>query len=161
MKAEQKMPAPKGNEFWKVRSSHGRNPVFATPEALWSGAQEYFKWAHTNPLQEEKVFAYQGEITRTTIAKMQAMTVAGLCMFLDITDTTWENYCKKEGFLAVTSQIKTVIRQQKFVGAAADLLNPNIIARDLGLVEKREHSGTISFEGLADRVRRAKERKLT
>ena len=33
------------------------------------------------------------------------------------------------------------IREQKFVGAAADFLNASIISRDLGLADKREISG--------------------
>jgi DNA-packaging protein gp3 len=133
--------------------------VFKTPDDLWKAANEYFEWVQANPLSEEKVFCYQGNITKTKVTKMQAMTVAGLCMFLDITDTTWENYCKRQDFLAVTSRIKAAIRHQKFVGASADLLNANIIARDLGLADKTEHSGAISFVGLADRVKRAKERR--
>jgi hypothetical protein len=36
-----------------------------------------------------------------------------------------------------------VILDQKFTGAAADLLNPNIIARDLGLTDKKEVSGDL------------------
>ena len=34
-----------------------------------------------------------------------------------------------------------IIRTQKFAGAAADLLNANIIARDLGLADKNEVTG--------------------
>ena len=36
----------------------------------------------------------------------------------------------------VVSKAEKIIYEQKFTGAAADLLNPNIIARDLGNVEK-------------------------
>ena len=37
--------------------------------------------------------------------------------------------------------MEQIIRTQKFEGAAAELLNPNIIARDLGLADRSEHSG--------------------
>ncbi|MDR6901408.1 hypothetical protein J2W52_003032 [Rhizobium miluonense] len=37
------MAAPKGNKFWMARSSHGRNPIFATPEDLWNACNEYFQ----------------------------------------------------------------------------------------------------------------------
>jgi hypothetical protein len=36
--------APKGNEFWKLRSKHGRDKLFATPELFWQAALEYFQW---------------------------------------------------------------------------------------------------------------------
>lgn len=38
-------------------------------------------------------------------------------------------------------EAEEIIRRQKFEGAAADLFNPNIIARDLGLADKSELTG--------------------
>ena len=43
------MAAPKGNQFWMLRSKHGRDKLFATPEALWEAACEYFQWCDENP----------------------------------------------------------------------------------------------------------------
>ena len=132
------MAAPKGNQFWKARSSHGRNPIFETEEKLWEACIEYFEWVEENPLAEEKLFSYQGEIVRGTISKMRAMTIDGLCVFLDICETTWTNYRQNDDFMRVTEQVDKIIRSQKFQGAAADLLNANIIARDLGLRDKSD-----------------------
>lgn len=137
------MAAPKGNRFWEARSSHGRNPKFESPEALWSACCEYFEWVENNPLWEMKAFAYQGEVKQEQIAKMRAMTLAGLCLFLDVSDDTWRNYRANKDFLGVVTQVESVIYSQKFAGAAADLLNANIIARDLGLADKKEVSQTI------------------
>jgi hypothetical protein len=72
---------------------------------------------------------------------MRAMTIEGLCIFLDIEQRTWLNYTKREDFIPVTSRACEIIRTQKFAGAAADLLNANIIARDLGLADKNELTG--------------------
>ena len=63
-------------------------------------------------------------------------------MFIDISHDAWENYRDREGFVVVVSEIEAVIRDQKFSGAAADLLNANIIARDLGLKDKSEQALT-------------------
>lgn len=136
------MAAPKGNQFWKARSKHGRNPIFSSPDDLWNACCDYFEWTEDHPLQEEKLFAYQGEVTRATVHKMRAMTIEGLCLFLDITHETWTNYKKREDFFGVTTRAEAVIRVQKFQGAAADLLNPNIIARDLGLKDRTENEYT-------------------
>jgi hypothetical protein len=133
--------APVGNQFWKARSSHGRNPIFASPDALWEAACEYFEWIEANPLWEAKAFAHQGVVTIERLPKMRAMTLGGLCLFLDIGRRTWDEYAGREDFLPVTRAIDAVIRDQKFSGAAADLLNANIIARDLGLADKSEFSG--------------------
>ena len=135
------MPAPKGNRFWEARSSHGRKPIFATPEGLWQACQEYFAWVEDNPLWEDKLVTFQGIATHEPVAKMRAMTIDGLCLFLDIDDQTWRNYAAKEDFIGITSRVEKAIRSQKFAGAAADLLNANIIARDLGLADKSELSG--------------------
>ena len=135
------MAAPQGNRFWEKRSSHGRKPIFDTPEKLWEAATEYFAWVEDTPLYEDKLVTFQGEATHEPVARMRAMTISGLCIFLDISRNSWDEYAKREDFLGVTTQIAEIIRTQKYEGAAADLLNPNIIARDLGLAEKNEVSG--------------------
>lgn len=135
------MVAPKGNQFWKARSSHGRKPIFATPDDLWAAASEYFEWVEANPLYEDKLTSYQGVNKHEPVAKMRAMTVSGLCIFLDIARSTWDEYRANKDFSGIVTRAEEVIRTQKFEGASADLLNPNIIARDLGLSDKQEHTG--------------------
>jgi len=132
-----------GNKFWLARSSHGRNPIFKDAEQLRAACYEYFQWVEDNPLYEEKIFHSSGVITKDTITKMRAMTISGLCLFLDICENTWANYKKHPDFLSITLEIEKVIYNQKFTGAAADLLNSNIIARELGLSDKvqNEHTG--------------------
>jgi hypothetical protein len=142
------MAAPTGNQFWKARSSHGRSPIFASTDSLWEGACEYFEWVEQNPLWESKPFAFQGVVTVEALPKMRAMTISGLCIFLDIARRTWDEYKGRDDFLPVVTRIEEIIRTQKFEGASADLLNPNIIARDLGLSDKSEidHSGAVTFQ---------------
>ena len=48
------MAAPKGNKFWMLRSKHGRDKLFATPELLWDAACEYFQWCDENPWTTRK-----------------------------------------------------------------------------------------------------------
>ena len=43
-----------------------------------------------------------------------------------------------EDFLTIISYIEETCYSQKFEGAAADFFNSNIIARDLGLVDKKQ-----------------------
>lgn len=135
------MAAPKGNQFWKARSSHGRAPIFPNHDALWEACAEYFEWVEENPLYEDKVTSFQGINTHEPVAKMRAMTIGGLCIFLDIARPTWDDYRKNKDFSAVCTRAEEIIRDQKFSGAAADLLNANIIARDLGLADKSELTG--------------------
>jgi len=132
-----------GNQFWKLRSRHGREKLFATPELLWEAACEYFQWCEDNPLEEEKVFQYQGEIVRTKVKKMRAMLLSQLCLYLDCSTSYFRAFKstlqeEDKDFLTIINKIEETIYNQKFQGASADLLNANIIARDLGLTDKRE-----------------------
>lgn len=137
------MPAPAGNQFWKARAKHGRDKIFSSPQDLWVACVEYFEWVESNPLWEAKVTQYQGVPVDMTLPKMRAMTISGLCLFLDICEDTWANYRKNEDFFGVISKAEKVIYNQKLSGAAADLLNANIIARELGLKDQvsKEVSG--------------------
>lgn len=132
------MTAPKGNQFWKARAKHGRDKLFASAELLLESCHEYFEWVEANPLWEYKVTQYQGIPVSMEVPKMRAMTIGGLCIFLDIDRSTWTDWKTDKDFSAVVSQVEEVIRDQKLTGAAADLLNTNIIAREIGLSEKTE-----------------------
>ena len=134
----QVMAAPKGNQFWKARAKHGRDKIFADEHALWDAACEYFQWVEDNPLYEAKPFSFQGSSWLEDVPKMRAMTLDGLWLFLGIGKQTWYAYKERDDFQDVTTRIESVIKSQKFAGAAADLLNANIIARDLGLADKSE-----------------------
>ncbi len=137
------MAAPKGNTFWKARSSHGRRPIFESPDELWDACTEYFEWVEKNPLKEEVLVTYQGVSKKEEVAKMRAMTITGLCIFLDIATSTWRAWAagSDKDFSAVTTRVDEVIRTQKFEGASGGFLNANIIARDLGLADKSELTG--------------------
>ena len=131
-----------GNRAWAKRSSAGPNPKFAGPGELWAACVEYFEWVEETPLWEDKVMSAAGIPTHVPVAKMRAMTIGGLCLFLDIDRSRWNDWrSSRPDLREVISRAEEVIYQQKFSGAAADLLNANIIARDLGLADKSELSG--------------------
>lgn len=130
------------NRLWEARSSAGRKPKFAEPEALWAACVEYFEWVEENPLHEGKLLSFQGVSTFETLPKMRAMTIGAMCVFLNIAESTWHEWRNSRPDLSeVILRVEAIIRAQKFEGAAAELLNPNIIARDLGLADRAEHTG--------------------
>lgn len=132
-----------GNKFWEARSSHGAKPKFASANDLWAACCEYFEWSDANPLHEAKAFSYEGAVTVEPLPKMRAMTIGGLCMFIDVEESTWREWRQSRPDLsAVISRAEAVIYRQKFEGASAGLLVPNIIARDLGLADKTDHTSS-------------------
>jgi len=148
------MAAPKNNQFWMLRSKHGRDKIFATPQIMLEACYEYFKWCEENPLIE---IDYRGSNppVKVELPKMRAYTLAGLTCFLGVNTIYFnefeanikgkEDQASKD-FYKVITHVKEVIYNQKFVGAAAGFLNPNIIARDLGLSEKTKLDADITGE---------------
>jgi hypothetical protein len=148
------MAAPKGNEFWLARSKSGPKGHYTDPAELWADCCEYFQWVEDNPLWESRVASNKGEPVVLTLPKMRAMTIQGLCLFLEISHDSWADWRKREDLSEIVARVDQIIYSQKFAGAAADLLNPNIIARDLGLADKSEsvsrHHHTVSSEPLSE-----------
>jgi hypothetical protein len=137
------MAAPAGNRFWELRCTHGRKRIFSKPDALWKACCGYFEWVQDTPLEEEKAFHSEGMITKTNVNKLRAMTIYGLCRYLDIDRDTWDEYRSREDFSSIIKRVENVIKEQKFTGAAAGLLNANIISRELGMADKHVHSLTL------------------
>lgn len=136
-----------GNEFWKLRSKHGRDRLFKTPELLLEACGEYFQWCQDNPFKEQLAFHAQGVVTKTTVDKMRPFTIQGLCSYLDC-NTHYINEFEEalkgktdklsRDFSAILTHVRETIYNQKFSGAASGFFNANIIARDLGLQDKQE-----------------------
>ena len=110
---------------------------------------------------ETKGFAFQGVVTKETFPKMRAMTIQGLCIFLDIARSTWDEYRKREGFSDIITRAESIIYEQKFTGAAAEMLNANIIARDLGLTDRQDMAVTHRYADMSDDEIEAEIARLT
>ena len=132
------MSAPLGNQFWKLRSKHGRDLIFSTPELLWEAAVEYFeatdarKWKKKDWVGKDAI-----EVERETETPY---TISGLCLYLDVSREWWNKFKNenREDFLQVLTRIENIIYTQKFEGASVGAFNPSIIARDLGLKEQTD-----------------------
>ncbi len=156
------MSAPRGNEYYKLRSKDGRDKIFETPEELINACNEYFEWCLNTPLYEAQIVKgnriEQSEIpttnekgktekvkSKTTIPydianvpKMRPFTLQGLCNFIDISVEGFKLYEEREDFIGVTTRVRQIIENHQFEGASAGMLNANIIARKLGLADKQE-----------------------
>lgn len=122
---------------WQHRKTHGKKKKYETADLLWEACVKYFEWVEANPLWENKVTQFQGQVVDMKVAKMRPMTLTGLWVHLDISKDTWYNYKKLEGdYLEVIDTVSSIMFEQKFAGASADLFNANIISRDLGLMDK-------------------------
>ena len=137
------------NRWWEKRARKvakqerhvGRYPKFTNSDDLWEACCEYFEWMESRPQYEVRPFQHKGDVTLVNIPKKRPFTLTSLCLFLGITKWAWFQWTEKEDFKETCEMVEMVIYQQKFEGASVDLFNSNIIARDLGLRDKQEHSG--------------------
>lgn len=122
-----------------------RNMIFAkkvqTPEELLYKLCEYFDGLDKNPVYSAQLVSFEGNSTLEPVPKMRVPTLAGICTHLGIHRDTWGAWRRGEyrpEFRKIVQWAEEIMADAKFVGAAAGLLNPMIISRDLGLSDKRE-----------------------
>jgi len=133
------MPAPLGNEYYKIRTKDGKCAKL-TPTELMEKANEYFKWCVENPMQEEQIVKYKEHYEKVNISKLRVYTLAGLCNFIDIAINTFRNYEQNKDYMPFITRIRQTIYQQKFEGASSGFFKENLIIRDLGIKDAQEIS---------------------
>lgn len=143
-----------------MRSKHGRDKLFATPELLWEAACEYFQWCDENPWTTRKaiqrtvpVRVGKGKNAKTeeqhhtqqeSSPTTRPYSLMGMCVYLGTCTSWWRNFredCINKGdedFLTVIARVEETIKTQQFEGACVGAFNANIIARTLGLADKQE-----------------------
>lgn len=129
------MAAPKGNTYYKLAKNFKNPKKYGSPAALWRKALEYVEWSDKNPLIEHKAFSNGFKVQ---LPKMRALTIKGFCIYACIDRETWRRYEKDEAFRGICERISDMFTMQKVEGAAADLLNPAIVARLEGLVDRKD-----------------------
>lgn len=132
------------NMYEIKKADVGGRPVSYTPEELRTKINEYIQFVLSTPIKLEKLFNTARGIVRKSEKHIRPMTVTGCAVYLGITPETLNNYAKRgdedphrEEYLRIVSQAKAIFYQQKFNGATIGAYNPSIIARDLGLAEKK------------------------
>jgi hypothetical protein len=144
--------APKGNQFWKLRSKHGRDNLFSDPNLLWETACEYFQWAdehpwykneqvkqQAKPFKDEETGKVEWPSQIVSIPTQRPYTLSGLCLYLNCDEDTFKSYGKEEtkkDFFVVVHAIREVIDTQQFEGATVGVFNQSIISQKLGLATK-------------------------
>ncbi len=151
------MAATKGNQFWKQRSRHGRDKIFASPLIMLRAAEKYFTWCDNNPIIETQFFN-RGKygVQSVEVPHMRPYTITALCIYLGVNTRYFNDFKKRldlnkkidKDFSTVITRIEEIIYSQKFQGAAAGFFNANIIARDLGLTDKKEIEANHNIKGL-------------
>ncbi|RNF35337.1 terminase small subunit [Paracoccus methylarcula] len=139
-----------GGRGFGVGAGRGNPNRIQTAEQVWEWFVKYREHIESNPIKEQLVFSAREGIRKTSIDKMRAMTWQGFARFMGVTfDTVMKWKQSREDLKEVLAAIKDEMFDQKFTGAAAGVLNHSIIARELGLTDKKEiagaNAGPVSF----------------
>ena len=140
------MAAPKGNKFHELRSKDGRDKLFESPEVLKAEIIKYFKSVSEKTLKKPELIKSGDFAGRQYDLEIDDFpTKPELAHFLGF--AKWESLSNYKDytldFLEVVTWAEETIANWKLKEAAIGNLNPNIIARDLGLADKSETKVTM------------------
>lgn len=132
-------------QLWQIYNENyvnvkGKPVKVGTPKQLWAKACKYFKYIDENPFEEQN---WVGKDGREVVKRIRRpYTLAGLQVFLGVGEHYFNELkeAKTYDYSDVIALIEKVLFSQKFEGAAAGLFKENIIARDLGLIDKTENN---------------------
>ena len=139
---------PKTSRRWDRRKMPGRGnfKIFESPKHLWDRCCDYFEWVEKNPLLEVKTYMYQGSVVTCAVPKLRIMTKTALYVHLMIDQSRWEAYRARPDYEQVCLHVESIIRTQKMEGGAAELFNPMIVARSIGLRDAQDIKATATTE---------------
>jgi len=134
--------APKGNQFWKLATKQGRDKIFATPEAFWKIALEYFEICDTGSTLSLVDTIKSGDNAGTVfeVPVKRPYSIEELCVYCNISRQTFLNYEKDENykeFFEVFARVRDIIRGNQITGALAGAYKENIVARINGIGDRQ------------------------
>ena len=104
------MAATPGNQWWKLRSKHGRDAIFSTPEILESACDEYFKFTdERNDWDGQNWVGKDGE--EVVVKKKVPYSLKGLCVFLGVSSryfNEFKNTDNKEEYLFLKNEYENL-----------------------------------------------------
>lgn len=129
--------ANQGNEWWKIRSKHGRDTLFGSPQLLFEAFEEYSQWCKNNP---DYATEWKGR-GLVKIPLKRVLLMQSFLMYCGTHGDYWhefkqsKTYTNGKEWRDVVKLIEQTIYADKYNGAANGLLNSNLIIRDLKLSE--------------------------
>lgn len=145
-----------GNQFWKLRTTHGREKLFSDAVLLWEEAILYFDWCDRHPLYRAELVKYQGYADEAEVPLGRPYTMDGLTVYLGVSPGYFRAAkanlknkieAKRETpdeleLLDCLERIELTVRDQQITGATVNLFNGAIIARLNGLAETINQNNT-------------------
>lgn len=146
-------------DFWNARATEaeekmpskgGRPRIFKSPESVWKAAVEYFEYQNQ---QVWNKIDYKGTFAeRVSIPTKAPFSIEGLCLFLGVHTKYWWDFKAdikkndkephKQEYSDIFTRVEEIIFRQQYEGATTGHYNAAIVARKLGLADKKEITTT-------------------
>lgn len=112
---------------------------FDTDEELEAAFESYKKWALENPIKKPEMMKsgkLQGE--QIDILIPRPWSIEDFCIHAGMTSVTWRDWRKTNRYPTILPRIDDEILNQQANGATVDMYNHAIVAKRLGMVDKKE-----------------------
>lgn len=140
-----------GNQWYLLRSKHGRDKLFASPEMMWQAALEYFEWCELNPDKKAELVKYEGYAQEVEVSIRRPYTIYDVCRYLDCNTEYFVHFKRaiqakpdaqrtKEDrdFCQVIGAIEESIKAQQIRGAMNGFFNSNLVARLNNIADRQD-----------------------
>lgn len=146
-----------GNQFWKLRSVHGREKIFGGDGSLlWEEACSYFDWCDRHPWERIELVKYQGLADEAVVPLGRPYTMDGLTVFLGVSGGYFRaakaNLKDKieakratndeHMLLEVIERIESTVRNQQIEGAYVGVFNSGLVARVNNIADNINQNNT-------------------
>ncbi len=154
------------NQWYLLRSKHGKDALFSNPDFLWEAACEYFVHTNNRPWLKTDFKSTKDGLKKIKIPTTTPYTHEALCLYLHCStayfrafkSTLKENHPRRNDFITVLAAIEQIIYNKKFEGAVVGTYNTTLIAYDLGF--KKDNSVTLNPGGITIQVTKPEHEKL-
>lgn len=141
-----------GNQFWKLRTKHGKDKLFSDGAALLEEAHAYMDWCDNNPVNKIELVKYKGRHKNAKVPHARPYTMVGLTRYLGVSGSYFRTAkgslrekvengtatASEVGLLDAIEEIEQVVKDQQITGALVGLYNPSVTARLNGLVDRQD-----------------------
>lgn len=147
----------KGNQLWQtVVLKRGVRPIITDAFDLWEKAIAYFNWCDNNPLSKSELVKHQGDAEEFSVTLGRPYSMDALTIFIGVsgayfrgrkatlTDKEADNTATTEELelLDTIHLIESVVRNQRFDGAAVGIFKENLISRVDGYADNINQNNT-------------------
>lgn len=127
----------------------GKHKYIETPERMWELFCEYVKHESENPYYKVEYVGKDGDMVRTPL--QVPITFEGFECYVadqniinDLGDYSKNDDGRYSEYAPIITRIRNNCFSQNFKGAAVGLFNANLIAKKLGLVDKKDIKASLT-----------------